>query len=285
MKSRIASGYDLLAVLGLSFVYMLSLLVMPGTVFHALLGLPFALILPGYALQASVYPRRDELEPPLRWAFGCAFSLTLVIILAMILSAVGQLDVVWLAGCLELIIIACCVIAYLRRSRLAPDTRATRPPDAPRSRRPIARLLPPVVLAIAGLVLVAGIFIVLLGGRQEQTYTTAFYLLGDNGQAGNYPSEVTFGRPFSVTLGIVNHEQDAATYRINVQVDDQGPEALDQVSLQPGETWERTFNVTVNGAESAAARVGFNLYRDSGADPYRSLHMRVQNAFLAPGGE
>lgn len=278
VKSRIATRYDLLAILGLSLVYVLSLLASPGSVFHALLGLPFALILPGYTVQAAVYPRQDELESPLRWALGCVLSLTLVTLLALSLNALGRLDVVWLAGCLELIIVVGCAVAYRRRSRLAPDSQAPLPRLHWQSRRQLVWVLFASTLVIAGLVLITGIFVDLLGGRRPQTYTTALYLLGEDGRAGNYPGEVRRGYPFSTTLGIINHEQEAATYRIEVQIGAQDPETLAQVSLQPGETWERTFDVTIRESESATARVDFKLYRDSSVELYRSVHVRVQIA-------
>jgi uncharacterized membrane protein len=276
VKSRIATGYDLLAILGLSFVYVLSLLVSPGSVFHALLGLPFALMLPGYTVQAAVYPRQDELELPLRWALGCVLSLTLVTLLAMSLNALGRLDVVWLVCSLELITVVCCGIAYWRRSRLVPDSQSLLSRLVWKSRQQLVWVLFASTLVIVGLVLATGIFVDLLGGRQSQTYTTAFYLLGEDGRAGNYPGEVRLGHPFSATLGIINHEQEAATYRIEMQIGDQGPETLAQVSLQPSETWERTFDVIIKQSDNTTVLVRFNLYTEFGSSPYRSLHQRVQ---------
>jgi uncharacterized membrane protein len=276
MQSKIKSGYDLLGVFGLSLLYLSSLLASLGSAFQILLGLPFALVLPGYALLAVVYPDQKKVDLPLRLALGCVLSLTLVTLFAMGLNAVGLLDLIELACSLELTIIACCILAYGRRSRLAPDNQSPLMQPLWKSRRQSVLVLLAGILVMAVFLIVIHMIADLVSGEQPQTYTTAFYLLGEDGRAGNYPNQLELGHPFPVTLGIINNERDPTTYLIEMQVDNQAPEVLARIRLEPGETWERLFDVTIGQPDNTLVLVGFNLYKGAQDSPYRCVHQRVR---------
>ena len=46
---------------------------------------------------------------------------------------------------------------------------------------------------------------------------TEFYILGEQGQAANYPEEIILGESATVIVGIINHEQEEARYRVEVK--------------------------------------------------------------------
>ena len=48
---------------------------------------------------------------------------------------------------------------------------------------------------------------------------TEFYILGLEGRAGHYPEELKVGEEGRVILGIVNHEQERASYKVEVWID------------------------------------------------------------------
>lgn len=48
---------------------------------------------------------------------------------------------------------------------------------------------------------------------------TEFYILGLEGQAGEYPSRLAVGEEGQVILGIYNREYETVTYRIEVKID------------------------------------------------------------------
>lgn len=281
VKSSVTANYDLVGVVGFSLVYLLVLLLAPGSVLQALLGLPFALFLPGYALLAATESRQETMQLATRLALSCVLSLTLVTLLAMGLNAVAQLTLVALVLGIELIVIGSCIVAVGRRNRLKAARRIPLE-EITQSlhRKPGLTVIVGVVLVV-GLVLATQAVVGLLAGEEVETYTTAFYLLGEEGLAGSYPDEVRLGQPFPATLGIINREQKAADYRVEMQIDGQNRQILAEVSLEPGETWEQTFYVVVKQSDSVAARVDFYLYIESSRVPYRSLHQRVRIADLA----
>jgi uncharacterized membrane protein len=278
VKPSVAADYDLVGVAGFSLVYLLVLLLAPGSVLQALLGLPFALFLPGYALLAATESHQETMQLATRLAMSCVLSLALVTLLALGLNAIAQLTLVALVLGIELIVIGSCIVAVGRRNRL---TAARRIPleeiTLSLRRKPGPALFLGVVLVV-GLVFATQAVVSLLAGEEAETYTTAFYLLGEEGMAGSYPDEVRLGQPFPATLGIINKERGPASYRVEMRIDGQSPQNLAQVSLEPGETWERTFDVTIWQAGGDTARVDFYLYREPDRTPYRSVHQRVRIA-------
>lgn len=281
VKSSLTANCDLVGVVGFSLVYLLVLLLAPGSVLQALLGLPLALFLPGYALLAATESRQETMQLATRLALSCALSLTLVTLLALGLNAIAQLTLVALVLGIELIVLGSCIVAVGRRNRLAAASPILlEETNLSLRRKPGLAVFLGVVLVV-GLVLATQAVVSLLAGEEAETYTTAFYLLGEEGMAGSYPEEVRLGQPFPATLGIINKEQSAASYRIEMQAGSQEAEILAQVKLEPNETWEQTFYVAVKQSDSVAARVDFYLYIESSRVPYRSLHQRVRIADLA----
>ena len=43
---------------------------------------------------------------------------------------------------------------------------------------------------------------------------TEFYILGENGKAGNYPTNLTLGETGNLTVGITNREQNTTSYNL-----------------------------------------------------------------------
>lgn len=127
-----------------------------------------------------------------------------------------------------------------------------------------------IVVAAVGLV-----YLSLTTGMPNEPYTE-FYLLGPDGEAADYPRNLSTGERGRVIVGIVNHEHEAVTYSVELRF---GGAELETrtAALEPGETRERPF--TFSAPESGVKRLEVLLYSDSNtasATPYRSLHMTVR---------
>ncbi len=48
---------------------------------------------------------------------------------------------------------------------------------------------------------------------------TEFYILGLSGTATGYPKEIKLGDEGRVTIGVINHEYEAVSYRVEVKID------------------------------------------------------------------
>lgn len=102
---------------------------------------------------------------------------------------------------------------------------------------------------------------------------TEFYLLGSNGTASNYPTELKLGDYGELIIGIINHESENTTYRIAVNFNDH--QIYDyHVFLVDTEVWDSpfTFQATEKGENQ---KLEFLLYKDNQNEVYRNLHLWV----------
>jgi uncharacterized membrane protein len=271
----LAVGLVLIALIAVWVEGMPAPLLLP----RLLLGLVYVLLVPGYALQAALFPRRDDLDGPERLALSFGLSVAVVPPMALLLDALPWGIRTWPIVTIETLFIAACAgMALWRRRRLPEEERFTPALEFDRQAwwaeqdRTTQRLFR--LLGIALLLFAAGaaaiIFIPKPGER-----LTEFYILGPEGLAENYPRQAVVGQPLTVTMGIANHEGVSAAYTVEVfnggqRIGQAGPvflpseDAIEQsIAFAPVEVGEDV-------------KVEFFLYRDGGTEPYRSLSLWIE---------
>jgi uncharacterized membrane protein len=238
------------------------------------LGLAFVLIVPGYTLQAALFPRAEELDGPERLALSFGLSVAVVPPIALVLDALPWGIRLWPIVAAEgLFILACSAVALYRRRRLAEQERFVLalefdPGDwwaaQDRTNRVLYRILALALLTAA----VAATAIIVLPKPGERF--TEFYVLGPEGLAEGYPRTAAVGQALEVPVGIVNREGRTAVYLLRIELDDQLLARIGPILLASGQTWEGpvSFVPSVAGRD---LRLEFLLYKDGGDVPYRSL--------------
>ena len=136
-----------------------------------------------------------------------------------------------------------------------------------------------IIFIIAIIIAIVMTVYVIVTPKQGEKFTE-FYILGPEGVADDYPTDLTVGEEGEVIIGVVNHEYASITYLLEVKLNEtvMGDEKL---CLEHNETWEQPFFFEV--AEKGEDRkVEFLLYRDQDrnesdetGEPYRSLHLWV----------
>lgn len=124
---------------------------------------------------------------------------------------------------------------------------------------------------------------------------TEFYILGPEGLAEGYPTELNVSEVGTVLLGVANHEFETVDYTIHVER--RGVEVvwnatggynetrvlnrttLDwfNLTLEHGTNWTRPYAFSIDAPSQW--QVAFLLYRDGELDavyPYRNLHLFVR---------
>jgi len=94
------------------------------------------------------------------------------------------------------------------------------------------------------------------------------------GKAIDYPAELKLGEEARVMVGIVNHEREDMSYRLEVTVDGIGSSEIGPVVLGDGEKWEREAGFTP-ARLGDNQKVEFVLYRQGQSEAYRSVHLWV----------
>lgn len=102
---------------------------------------------------------------------------------------------------------------------------------------------------------------------------TEFYLLDPNGMASDYPTDLTFGENGKVIIGIVNHEYENVTYRLEINLNGYLIHE-EHVFLVENEKWESpfTFKAIEKGENQ---KLEFLLYKVQDIEVYRTLHLWI----------
>jgi len=268
------SSNDLLGVLGLSLLYLIMLLTRQKGLAQGLLGLPFVLMLPGYALLAAIDATSGELELAERLTVSCVLSLATVISVAMGLNVIRRLELVWLVSILEAIVVAGCAYAYGRRSE-ASLRATTHLVWLPEKRENQSELAIGVNLVILGCIWTTFFLMAnVLRFEPLPVPTTALYLLGDDGKAGGYVKRVACDSRLRVTVGVINNQPDVKDYSIRIRIGHEPSRVLKRITLEPGQSWEEPVDVSP-GRCGTLQSVVFSLLEGESEGPERSVYQRV----------
>lgn len=246
------------------------------TPIRIVLGLLSVLFLPGYSLTVALFPRRDDLSWMTRAGLSLGISIMISPLLGLALNYTPfgiRLAPVLLV--LSAFTISLSLVAWVRRLKL---------PTEERFRVPFERLL---TINLGQSVLDKGLSIVLIasiiGSSATLVYVvvtpktgerfTEFYLLGPNGTASNYPTNLKIGEKGNIIINIINHEYENVTYRLEINFNGSMIHE-EHVFLIENEKWESpfTFKATKKGENQ---KLEFLLYKDQQIEAYRTLHIWI----------
>jgi len=128
------------------------------------------------------------------------------------------------------------------------------------------------ILIIAIIILgVIGIIYTIFSPGNEKF--TEFYLLGANGKAGDFPTNLTPSQTGNLTVGVTNHEQGTSNYRIVIKNNDQIFKE-ENITLHNGEKKEIQIKFKLD--QPGEYKLEFNLYKMPNNEKiYRSLFLLV----------
>jgi uncharacterized membrane protein len=242
-----------------------------------LLGAGIVLFFPGYAIQSAVFPRARDHDAWTRVVFSLGFSLIIFPIVALGLNATPLgLNSSTVVGSTLAVYALAAVSATLVRRRIPEEER-----DSPAVRIPSAgirlssnrtdRILQAVLISAAVIGFLAAGYLYLVPSDQA---FTEFYL-SERTSVDQGSRVVTAGEPFSVRLGIYNHEGEPGEYRI-VAVNDAGQAVGEAgpVLLGDGMRWEGELTMVIVSA-GEHQKIEILLDRTGSAWPYRMLRLWI----------
>lgn len=275
MRIRIGNGLLLLNLLVI--VLMAAIIFSPSNVTRIILGLPFALFFPGYVLIATLFPREESIGGIERAALSFGLSIAIVPLIGLILNyARWGITLESMLYSVASFIFLFSIIATVRRKRLPKEERFNiefqlRLPDWGGGAWDKALSLV-LVIAILGTLGMLGYAIAKpkVGER-----FTEFYILGLEGKAKDYPTELKIGEEGEVIVGIINREYERVSYQVEVMIDNVKNNEVGPIELEHDEEWEgiAVFSPNKLGADQ---KVEFLLYKNGGAEPFvLSLHLWI----------
>jgi uncharacterized membrane protein len=275
---RIRLGSALILLNLLAWVLILIILLFPSNIIlRIILGIPFLLFVPGYTLLAALFTKKKEMGGIERLALSLGLSVAVVSLIGFILNYTPwgiRLEPILYSVASFILITS--LIAWLRRRRLAMqelfgvelDLRWPGWGEGVWSRVLAITL----VVAILGGLGILGYAIAT--PKVEETFTE-FYILGQEGKAANYPTELEVGEEGRVIVGIVNHEGKEVSYRFEVIIGGKKNIEVVPIVLDDEQKWEGEvgFVPEVAGKDQ---KVDFLLYRDDEVEPcLEPLHLWV----------
>ncbi|WP_297465082.1 DUF1616 domain-containing protein, partial [Thermococcus sp.] len=228
--------WDLITIIALSLLLDLLILYYPDSLLRKVLGLAFVLFFPGYVFIAALFPNRRELDNLERLALSFGLSIAIVPLIGLALNYTPWgIRLIPILVSLTVFNVAFSIIAIYRRARAFDPwipwitlDRIKEELEWESSSRLDKALT--VILIIAIITSIGTLGYVITHPRQGEHFTE-FYILGPDGKADNYPTELRVGQNGTVIIGIVNHEGRNVTYYVQIWL----------VNL----TWDNTTNTTL----------------------------------------
>jgi len=250
---------DLRLVVAAAALCALVALLFPSEAVRLVFAAPLALFLPGYAIAAANFARR-ELDRPRMLLASLVLSLSALVLAALLLNyAPGGIRALSWALILLAIVLGCARAAALRRPRAATA------PQRPRRSRPA-----PVALALGGLGIAAAAAALVLSAStvpadEAVGYTELWVLPQGPAASGDFQ------------VGVGSEEQHTVPYDLLIQVGER-PLIRRSFVLDPGAT--RVVRLDTGAAPGAApVPVVATLLRQNQTD---EIYRRVKNWIPAP---
>ena len=267
----------------LAGILVLTIFLVPGiSALRIILGIPFILFFPGYALVSALFPRRKDLDGLERLALSLGLSLAVVPLVGLGLNYTPfgiRLYPVTLS--LFLFMLGMTAVAQRRRAGLPFEERfrisfSIRVPSWGELTLGNRLLLVGCVLALIGVGIGAPY---LASGRHGESFTE-FYVLGPRGMMENYPIDLKLGETGTLILGIKNHEYERVAYDVALIFDGEPLGEIRGIELAHGESWEGglTFTPPKAGENRHDLEVHESIENVApGEDHYLEIRYRLDN--------
>jgi uncharacterized membrane protein len=283
MKKQYKFPLDLLIMLIWTILTLIFVLIpfLSETFTRVVLGIPMLLFIPGYVLMAVLLPKKNELEGIERIALSFSLSIAAVPLLGLLLNFTFNTRFLTILLTLCIFTVIFIFIAAFRLGRVPEEDRFSVPFDKihkiimeefslskGKSDKVLAWIL------ILSIVLAIGMMIFVITTPKIGEKFTEFYILGQNGKAENYPSQLKYGSNVNIFVGVTNHEYARVNYTIKVALD---TEILNETSfiLDHNNTWDNYISFAPD-KEGTEMELEFWLFKeDDFTSPYRDLHMWV----------
>jgi len=271
---------DIILMVALTLLTAAFILIKPlnQTFIRTILGILLVLFIPGYSLIAALFPKWGDLDGIERAAlsFGLSIAVTPLIGLALNYTPWGiRLDPLLIS--LTMFTLTMCLIASLRRRKLPEKERYFVPfgqfvKDIRKSFQGESKneKILSIILIISIILAISTTAYIIVKPKQGEKFTE-FYILGPDGKASNYPTNLTTGQNGSLTIGVVNHEYATTDYLLLVKVNSSILHNQ-TITLTSGQKMEIPFSFTAGS--TGQKKLEFLLYKLPDNDTaYRSLHL------------
>lgn len=291
LKNRSTNNLDLIFIPLLVILAIIFVLVPPFNqgFLRIVFALPLIIFLPGYMLIAIMFPKRGELSSIERFTFSIGFSIAITVFGGFGLNYTRwgfKSDSITIS--LSLIIGILFLLTFIQRWRYWKEsygftlsdirsfyhTLKNKEPETGQDHDPaLEKML--IKTMIISIIIVSAMLIYAKVNTEPEKFTS-LYILGANGKAENYLTEVSIGEPYTILVGVENYEYAPVNYTLRVNF---GEKILEEfpIILDHNSRWLNNITVIPELASSIAygnkTKLEFELFKDNKS--YRSVHLLV----------
>jgi len=258
----------LIAIIAITLL-LFPLVAFTSGVLRIIFGLCLVLFFPGYTLLSALFPGKGDLSGIERVALSFGLSIAIVPLVGLILNYTPWgIRLYPILISITVFILTTSIIAWQRQRRLPSEEcfhvvfNLKLPQWAVMSNLDKGLSIGLVVAIVAAL---GCLGYVIANPRQGEKFTE-FYILGPEGKAENYPRQVMVGEEARVILGIVNHEHQPTSYRLEIKTNGVKNKEIGTGILAHEEKWEQVVGFTPEEV-GVKQKVEFWLYKDEEGQP------------------
>lgn len=211
--------WDLAVIVILTTLLLLAIMLIPDSPMRTILGLPYILFFPGYVLISALFPEEEPLDKIERIALSFGLSIAITPLIGLLLNYIWEISLTPIMVSLSLFIFAFSAVAAYKRYSIPGEERfhiylEVHPPNW-EEYDIIDKAL---VIATVGLLIASGglAYHIATTPRTGERFTE-FYVLGPDGMADDYPTNVTVNESGHVILGAVNREHRDMDYVLGIR--------------------------------------------------------------------
>ena len=208
---------DIIICIIWSFILIPLVLLRIEDTLRIIFGLPFILFIPGYVLIFALFPNKKSIDIIERIALSIGLSIAIVPLIGLGLNyTIFGIRLEPILFSIFIFIITIGTIGIYRWNKTKPKERfiISLNITLPESKNKLDKILT-IILIIVIIIAFSLLIYVIITPKIGERFTE-FYLLGPQGNATDYPSNLTIGENTSVIIGIVNHEYKTINYTIEI---------------------------------------------------------------------
>jgi uncharacterized membrane protein len=267
VKVKLGNGLIILDII--AFFLILAIHLISSNVPRIILGVPFLLFIPGYALLVAIFTKKEGMDGIARVAFSFILSLTIVGFFGIILSYTPwgiRLEPILFS--IFTFVLITSIITWWRQRKLPKEERFSIELDikVPSLGQSIWDKMLAVILVIAILGAVGVVAYTSTKPKVKEAFTE-FYILGKEGKATNYLTDLKIGVKSSLKVGIINHEGKEVNYRVEASINGTKLSEVGPITLVDGQKSETEIGITpVKAGQNQ--KLELLLYKGNETKPY-----------------
>ena len=239
----------------------------------------FIIFLPGYSIITIIFPRRNDLKIIERLALSFILSIAITLLsgitLKYITSETILTSTIFFISMFTLFIQ---LVLFLRREQVSESfnsglTELSKSFKSSFNAKSQRNKIISIVLVIFIIFVISMTAYIIASPKEAEKYTE-FYILGQDGMASNYPTNLTAGETGNVTVGIVNHEHSTVNYEMIIKLDNQTI-GEKNITLSNNQTYLEPFTF-IHYSYGQNRKMEFLLYKlPDNTTVYRYLFLQI----------